>query len=157
MKSKAKPGMKRGRTSWTAKLRPDMKPFVAEDPKGRGLMLLPTPLLVAEEISTIPKGKLVTVPELRLRLARRFHANLTCPLMTGIFYNLIAGVTEEQLAEGKPCLAPYWRVILDNGTLSPKTPSGPEQQAERLRHEGHTVSQHRSSLKVANYQQHLAP
>ena len=50
-KASTKKGMKRSRTPWAAKLRPEMKPVVATDPKGRGEMLLPTPLLVAEEIS----------------------------------------------------------------------------------------------------------
>src|SRR5215471_7903750 len=118
--------MKRSRTPWAAKLRPDMKPVVTPDPKGRGQMLLPTPMLVAEEIATIQHGALCTVSTLRDRLARRFKADLTCPLMTGIFYNLVAGATEEQLAKGQPPLAPYWRVVRDDGTLSPKTPEGPE-------------------------------
>ena len=119
-------------------------------------MLLPTPTLVADEISTIPRGALLTVSALRLRLARRFRAELTCPLMTGIFLNIIAGAAEEQLAAGQPPLAPYWRVILDDGTLSPKTPIGPEQQAQRLRQEGHSISHRRTKLQVADYQQHLA-
>ncbi|MES2466971.1 MAG: 6-O-methylguanine DNA methyltransferase [Verrucomicrobiota bacterium] len=157
MNSPAKPGMKRSRTPWTAKLRPGMEPEVAADPKGRGQMLFPTPALVAEEISTIPPGALVTVSALRLRMARRFQADLACPLMTGIFYNIIAGAAEEQLAAGLPPLAPYWRVILDDGTLSPKTPGGPEHQAERLRQEGHLITPRRTRLLVTDYQQHLAP
>ena len=54
MRKKAKTGMKRSRTPWTAKLRPDMKPAVVDDPKGGGRMLLPTPTLVAEEMGRIP-------------------------------------------------------------------------------------------------------
>lgn len=133
-----------------------MEPVVTRDPKGRGQMLLPTPMLLAQEISTIPRGSLVTVSALRSRLAQRFGADLACPLMTGIFFNLVAGAAEEQLASGQPPLAPYWRVIRDDGTLSPKTPAGPEQQADRLRHEGHTVTPHRSKLKVDSFQRHLA-
>ena len=156
MSTKAKTGMKRSRTPWTAKLRPDMEAVVAADPKGRGQMLFPTPMLVAEEISRIPRGVLLTVSAFRLRLARRFQADLTCPLMTGIFYNVIAGAAEEQLAAGQTPLAPYWRVILDNGTLSPKTPKGPEQQAERLRKEGHSVTKRGTKLQVVDHQLHLA-
>ena len=80
---------------------------------------------------------------------------MTCPLMTGIFYNLIAGAAEEQLGAGMPALAPYWRVIRDDGTLSPKTPEGPERQAERLRQEGHAVRPQRSRLRVEDHEQHL--
>lgn len=155
MNRQTKPGMKRSRVPWTAKLRPEMNPEVAPDHKGRGQMLFPTPAIVAEEIAKIPHGELVTVSELRSKLARRFDADLTCPLMTGIFYNIVAGSAEEQLAEGQQPLAPYWRVIRDDGTLSPKTPAGPEQQAERLRHEGHGISVERTRLKVINYEKHL--
>ncbi len=140
--------MKPSKVPFTAKLRPEMKPELGDDPKGRGRMLLPTPMLVAEEIVTIPKGQLLTVSQLRTRLARRFQADLTCPLMTGIFFNLVAGAAEEQIAAGQKPLAPYWRVTLDNGTLSPKTPFGPDRQAEHLRDEGHTVGVHRAKLRV---------
>jgi hypothetical protein len=147
--------MKRSSVPWTAKLRPDMKHVVAPDPKGRGQMLLPTPALVAREISTIPAGALLTFPVLRTRLAQRYRAHFTCPLMTGIFFNIIAGAAEEQLAAGQPPLAPYWRVVLDNGSLSPKTPAGPDRQAEHLRHEGHIIEPRRSQLRVTNYEQKL--
>ena len=151
MKAKTKPGMKRSRKPWAEKLRPDMRHEIALDPKGRGQMLFPTPMLVAEEISGIPRGSLLPMSALRLRLARRFNADLTCPLMTGIFYNLVAGATEEQLAAGTTPLAPYWRVVLDDGTLSPKTPSGPEVQAKRLREEGHAITKRGEKLKVSGF------
>ena len=142
--------MKRNRVPWTLKLRPEMKHEIAPDAKGRGQMLFPTPLLVAKEIAAIPEGQFITVSELRARLCQRFRADLACPLMTGIFYNLVAGAAEEQMAAGEPVVAPYWRVILDNGTLSPKTPSGPERQAEHLRREGHVLQLVRGKLCMAN-------
>lgn len=83
-----------------------MKHLVAPDSKGRGQMLLPIPLLVAEEIGRIPQGSLITVSELRSRLAERHDADLTCPLMTGIFFNIVAGAAEEQHIAGEPPLAP---------------------------------------------------
>src|SRR3954468_5581135 len=118
------PGMKRTTRSWRSKLRPEMEFGIACDGKGRGQMLLPTPTLVVEEIAKIPSGALIGTSELRSRLAKRYHADLTCPLMTGIFFNIIAGAAEEDLAEGRTPLAPYWRVVRDDGTLSPKTPQG---------------------------------
>jgi hypothetical protein len=151
------PGMKRTRTPFTAKLRPDMRPQVVNDPKGRGQLLLPTPMLVAQEIAAIPKGSLTTVSALRSRLARKHGADLTCPLMTGIFFNLIAGAAEEQLAEGKPPVAPYWRVVRDDGTLSPKTPDGPDRHAEHLRAEGLQIQPRGSKLGVSDFEQRLMP
>ena len=132
-----------------------MKFEIAPDQKGRGQMLFPTPMLVAEEITSIPSGSLLSMSALRSRLAQRFQADLTCPLMTGIFFNIIAGTTEEDLAAGRTPTAPYWRVVLDDGTLSPKTPDGPERQADRLRGEGHTIQPRRSKLQVADYEKRL--
>lgn len=150
MTAKKTPGMKRGRVPWSEKLRENMEPAVAPDPKGRGRMLLPTPMLVAGEISVVPKGSLITFPALRARLARRLDADFTCPLMTGIFFNIVAGATEERLTRGEPALAPYWRVIREDGSLSPKTPDGPERQAERLRAEGHAIEVRGSKLRVGD-------
>jgi 6-O-methylguanine DNA methyltransferase, DNA binding domain len=155
MKKKRTPGMKHSRVPWATKLRPDMKHDVTRDPRGRGQLLLPTPLLVAQEISTIPPGALMTFPVLRARLARRFSADLACPLMTGIFFNIIAGAAEEQLTAGQTPLAPYWRVVRDDGTLSPKTPAGPDRQAEHLRQEGHIVQPRRNKLQVMDCEQRL--
>ena len=76
--------------------------------------------------------------------------------MTGIFYNIIAGAAEDQLASGQSPLAPYWRVVREDGTLSPKTPSGPEQQAKRLRQEGHSISPRGARLLVTDWQPRLA-
>ena len=141
-------GMKRGRVPWVQKLRPEMKQEIVADPKGRGQLLLPTPLLIAQEISTVRPGHLLKVSVLRAQLAARFGADLTCPLMVGIFYNIIAGAAEEQISAGETPLAPYWRVVPDNGTLSPKTPAGPERQAEHLREEGHIVEMVKDKLTI---------
>ena len=58
-------------------------------------------------------------------------------------------------AEGEPPVAPYWRVIRDDGTLCPKTPDGPERHAEHLRAEGLKVQPHGSKLQVVDFKQHL--
>lgn len=149
MKAKKKsPGMKRSRVPWAVKLRPELKHDVVQDPKGRGKLLLPTPMLVAAEISKVPEGSLIEFPALRERLAKRFRADLTCPLMTGIFFNIIAGAAEDSLSAGTEPVAPYWRVVQPGGTLSPKTPLGPERQARHLRREGHVVAAKGAKLQV---------
>jgi len=129
----------RTRVPWVTKLRPELKPKVVANPRGRGTMLVPTPLLVAEEVRRVRRGRLVTPAELRERLAARFGADQTCPLTMGILLHIVAGAAEEQLAAGKRPVAPYWRVIDERGTLNPKTPPGPGRQAWHLRREGHVV------------------
>lgn len=124
------------RRSFTSKLRPEMKPSKTRDPRDGKTMLIPTPLLVAEEIRKAKRGKLVTVSEIRARLAKRFKTQKTCPLVTGTFVNLVAGATEEAIARGKRPLAPWWRVVDDAGRLLEKAPPGVVVQAERLAAEG---------------------
>ena len=128
----------RSRTPWRLKLRPEQQPMLVPDAKGR--MLVPTPLLVAKALRKVPAGRLITAAQLRARLARQAGVDLTCPMTTGIFLNILAGATEEALAEGRRPVAPYWRVVDDQGRLPPKFPPGPPRQAAHLRAEGHRVS-----------------
>lgn len=130
---------RRARKSWAEKLRPDMQPSLVADRNGFGLMLVATPLLVAKQIAAIPDGKTISMAELRARLAHAHHAQSACPMTTAIFFNIVAGASEDDRAAGKPALAPWWRVTLPDLTLSPKTPPGPQVQAERLQAEGHRV------------------
>lgn len=132
--------MMRTKKSCAEKLRPDMEPKVVDDPKGRGKMLIPTPLLVAEAVKGVPKGRLITPARIRDQLARRFRADITCPLTTGIFLNIVAGAAEEDLASGKPRPTPYWRVVRENGALVEKFPPGVRRQAELLKREGHALA-----------------
>ena len=129
----------RARVPWVTKLRPDLNPKVVASPRGRGTMLVPTPLLVAEEIRRVRRGRLVTSAELRARLAARLGADQTCPLTMGILLHIVAGAAEEQLAAGKRPVAPYWRVVDEKGMLNPKIPPGPARQAFHLKREGHVV------------------
>lgn len=154
---KATLGMKRSRKPWDEKLRPDMQPKRITDPKGRGIMLLPTPLLVAAAIREVPEGALLTVSALRARLAKQNGADLVCPLMTGIFFNIIAGAAEAQLLAGQAVIAPYWRIVSDKGTLSEKTPAGSAAQASRLEAEGHAVQTRGAKRHVLAYSSRLAP
>ncbi len=138
--SPKKKGM-RSRTPWATKLRPDLAPQVITDMRTGGTMLIPTPMLVAAEIRKARRGKLITAVEIRERLAEAHHADVTCPMTTGIFINIVAGATEDDRAAGRKLLAPWWRVVDAKGRISEKTPPGPELQARLLRDEGHTVSQ----------------
>lgn len=119
-------------------------------------MLLPTPLLLAAEIQKIPAGHLITMPELRKRLAQRYDADLCCALMCGI-YNIIAGTAEEQITAQPTPIAPYWRVILDKGLLSEKTPCGSATQAARLIEEGHLLTEIKGKRCVVQHEQRLHP
>src|SRR5207249_6272560 len=70
----------KSKTAWREKLqRPQEPKLVSVPPKmarfGKGKMLIPTPKLVDEIISKVPKGKLVTVGEIRAKLAHDHGAD----------------------------------------------------------------------------------
>jgi len=144
------------RTSWREKIeKPQEVKIVKIPPKmsrfGSGTMLIPTPQLVDEMIRKVPKGKLVTVSELRRKLARDFRTDVTCPLTTGIFVRIAAEAAEEDRANGKKRIAPYWRVIKDDGSMNPKFPGGLAQQTRYLRAEGFAIANKGKTPRVQDF------
>lgn len=135
--------MMRSSKSWLPKLRPDQRPKIVRDPRGR--MLVPAPMLVAGALRRVPSGRLITAELLRARLARAARADLTCPMTTGIFLSIIAGATEEALAHGHRAVAPYWRVVRKDGSLPEKFPIRAGVQSAHLRAEGHRIARGRVS------------
>jgi len=124
------------RTSWEAKLRPEVPPRVVEDSRHGKSLLLPTPLLLGEVVAAIPRGRVMTIGELRRALAERFSADSTCPLMTGMFATILAGAVVEDLGQRRKPRWPIWRLVRDDGTLHPKWPLDPLYRATMLRQEG---------------------
>ena len=91
---------------------------------GKGTMVIPKPLDVDALIRRVPRGKLVTIPQLREELARCSRVNVACPLCTGIFVRIAAEAAQEERRAGKKLVTPYWRVISSEGRLNPKFPGG---------------------------------
>jgi hypothetical protein len=91
----------------------------------------------------VEKGKLVTLDQIRGRLAEEHGADDTCPLCAGIFLRIAAEVAEEDLGRGVADITPYWRVLKGDGRLNEKFPGGVKAQAARLEEEGHTIEQGR--------------
>jgi 6-O-methylguanine DNA methyltransferase, DNA binding domain len=123
---------------------------------GTGTMLIPTPKLVDELIRRVPKGKLVTVAALRRKLAADFAADVTCPLTTGIFVRIAAEAAEEDRANGRRRITPYWRVVKDDGGLNPKFPGGERLQTQYLRDEGFSIVRKGKRAMVRDFEKSLA-
>ncbi len=119
---------------------------------GSGTMLIAHPLEVDALIRKVPRGKLVTVAQLRKRLARTHRTDTTCPLTTGIFVRIVAEVAEEDRRARKKRVTPYWRVVRDDGGLNEKFPGGVKQQARRLRAEGFLLD---GGKRVRNFDRRL--
>ncbi len=139
--------MAKTRKSWREKLEkelPDHGKVVDVPPKmqkrfGTGKMIIPKPLDVDALIRKVEKGKLVTVPQIREKLAKDAHVDSACPLTTGIFIRIAAEAAVEDSRGGKEDITPFWRVIKADGSLNEKFPGGTEAQAARLREEGHGI------------------
>jgi alkylated DNA nucleotide flippase Atl1 len=143
------------RKSWKEKLHTDQQAKVVAIPPrlqkrfGRGQMLIPRPLDVDAVIRHVPRGKLVAPNQIREKLAREAGADVTCPMVVGIFVRIVAEAAEESAREGKSRITPYWRVVRDDGKLFEKLPGGPVAQAERLVAEGHQIDDS-GKLRVKN-------
>jgi len=133
------------RGTWREKLEKQQEPRVVDTPPkmqsrfGAGKMLIPTPALVDALMQKAPPGRLVTVEQIRQRLAQDFKVDSTCPLTTGIFIRIAAEAAEEYRHMGRKNITPYWRVIKSDGSLNEKFPGGAEAQARRLKEEGHAI------------------
>lgn len=74
-------------------------------------------------IRRVEKGKLVTITQLRERLAKDCNADSACAKVTGIFVRIVAETAEEDLKEGREEedeITPYWRVVKKDGSLNEK-------------------------------------
>ena len=120
-------------------------PKIVEGPEkwkkrfGGTRVLVPTPQLVDKVIRKVKKGKLITVNQIREKLAQEFKADSTCQITTGIFIRICAEVANEDLQAGKKRVTPYWRVLKSDGSLNPKYPGGIDSQIKYLKSEGHEI------------------
>ncbi|MHC4842239.1 MAG: MGMT family protein [Planctomycetota bacterium] len=113
-----------------------------------GTYIIPAPKEVDEVMKKVPKGKLITINEIRKILARKHKVQFGCPITTGIFSWIAAHAADEAETEGKKRITPYWRTLKTGGELNPKYPGGIENIKRRLEAEGHTVIQKGRSKKL---------
>lgn len=145
------------KTSWQEKLHKNNglpKTETITDPKskwGTGTMVIPAPIEVDEVIRRVPRGKLITINEIREALAKKHRTKICCPLTTGIFSWIAAHAAEEARAEGKKRITPWWRTLKAGGVLNPKYPNYPQMQKALLAEEGHKVIAKGKNLVVADY------
>ncbi len=102
---------------------------------GAKTMLIPSPLQLEDAISNISFGRTMTLKELRASLAKSAGADVTCPYSARICWELVAQAAEEDRAEGKTEVTPWWRVTKD-GKPSAKLPGGEGRHRALLQAEG---------------------
>jgi hypothetical protein len=122
---------------------------------GTGTVVIPAPREVDRIMKRVPKGRLITVNEIRTKLARKHGATIGCPLTTGIFAWIAAWAADEASSQRKKKVTPYWRTLKSGGELNPKYPGGLGTVASLLRAEGHTIVKRGKRSCVKNYEQKL--
>jgi alkylated DNA nucleotide flippase Atl1 len=116
---------------------------------------IPSPVEIKEIMDSVPKGRLITVNEIREEIARRHGADIGCPLTCGIFSWIVAHAAEEEAGEGRKRITPYWRTLKAKGELNPKYPGGVEAQKRRLESEGFRIIQKGKRFFVEDYEKYL--
>jgi len=122
---------------------------------GAGTIVIPAPREVDTLMKQVPKGRVVTINELRAALAKRHHADFACPITTGIFSWIAAHAAAEAEAAGARRITPFWRTLKTGGELNPKYPGGVEGIARQLRGEGHDVVRKGKRFFIPHYQEAL--
>lgn len=77
------------------------------------IMLVPTPQIIDAFIAKIPRGTSMDVKTFRLKLARQYKAEVTCPITTGFHLRTVAEAALENRKNGATLaeITPFWRVI----------------------------------------------
>lgn len=123
---------------------------------GGATCIIPSPREVDRLMRKIPKGKVTTINHLRQALARKHKTDIGCPICTGIFARVAAGAAEEQAAEGRRDVTPYWRTLKAGGVINERYPGGVAKQKMLLQKEGHRVQARGKNRVVVDYEKKLA-
>ena len=118
-------------------------------------VVLVNPSEVVDIMRQIPEGKLTTIVEICMKLARQHGTQGCCSLTTGIFIMTAANAVEEARQEGRSLNIPYWRTLKADGYLNPKYPGGQEAHKKLLEKEGHKVMQKGQNYLVQDFPKYL--
>lgn len=88
------------------------------------MMLVPSVRIVDAFIRRLPAGRLLDTRMLRAQLARRYKAEVTCPITTGFILRILAETAWEARQAGAKdsVLTPVWRVLNDDSLTLKKLP-----------------------------------
>jgi len=97
----------------------------ADIPAGTA-MLIPTPKIVDDYVRNIPEGLFIDLKQIRRELSMHYHAEMTCPVVTGISLRIIseAAFEEYQVEQNLDSITPFWRVVNPESKLAGKLTCG---------------------------------
>ena len=90
-------------------------------PKGSKLHIS-SPAEIATELRTIAPGSIISIQELRRRLAEKNRSDATCPVSTSIFLRTVAEYTWEEFNRtgSTQDLVPFWRAVESGSPIAKK-------------------------------------
>lgn len=106
---------------------------------GKGKMVVPAPKEVHAIMKRVPRGRVITINEIREKIAKQHRVPLCCPVTVGIFAWIAAHAGKEAMEENKKSAIPYWRTLKSGGFLNEKFPGGIIYLKKKLKEEGHRV------------------
>lgn len=121
---------------------------------GGNRMFIAPPIYYDELMRKVPKGRLITVGQMRDYFAKRYDVDFTDPMTAGIFVNIVAWASYQRNDD----VTPYWRTLKSDGELNSKYPEAIGLQRCLLEDEGFViVSKGRNNIKyyVKDYEKHL--
>lgn len=121
---------------------------------GGSRMYLAPPRDYDAVMKRVPKGKLITVGNIREHFAKRNGADFTDPITAGIFCSIAAWASFQRNED----ITPYWRTLKNHGELNSKYPGGIDEQKKLLEAEGFTViKKGRTNIRyyVMDYEKYL--
>jgi alkylated DNA nucleotide flippase Atl1 len=151
--------MTKPKKSWMEKLHtshdlPKVVKMTAKQSKqwGEGKLAIPAPIEVDGLMRKVPRGKVTTINEIRSAVAKKHKANVGCPITCGIFACISARAAEEQRAQGKKDITPWWRTLKSDGSLNEKYPGEISLQKKLLTKEGQKMISKGKRIVVDNFQ-----
>ena len=112
-----------------------------------GKMVKPSLVTVKTLLEKIPKGKIVTLDQLRGKIAQHFNVQTSCPAATVKMLQVLS------IEDKSVC---YWRVVKKKGELISKFPGGIESHGALLKGEGLEIDSSKKNSKVKNHEAHLS-
>jgi hypothetical protein len=135
---------KTAKKSWTERLNSSKPHEVKPAPmdiagmKAGEIMLVPSAAIVADFIRAIPTGTSMDVKTLRRKLARKYKAEVTCPITTGFHLRTVAEAALEEHAQGAGLgdIIPFWRVLDEHAPTTRRLSCGVGFVLKQRRREG---------------------
>ena len=91
---------------------------------GGSRMYFAPPMDYDKVMKRVPRGKVITVGEIREYFAKLNGADFTEPITAGVFVSIAAWASYQRTEDETP----WWRTLKANGELNPKYPGGVEAQ-----------------------------